>query len=244
MAEHQAEHRRDLARLALPTLIIGSDAVCRGGYRGEVRGVVIDPAAGTATHLVVEPKGRLGLARLIPLGLADVTAGRVTLECTEAEFKILDAAEESLGEFVPGYSTPVQLVPPGWRGAGGPAVPGGTIPRIPEQKTVRLLPPGAVEQRRGDYVHATDGDVGRVAGFRVAPGSGHVTHVLLKDGPAWARKKVAIPFAEVTGIGDGIQLSITKQQVHDLPSAEGADDEERPGRHQRLGRGAGELAAR
>ena len=209
------------------TLMIGSDAACRGGYRGEVRGVVIDPAAGTATHLVVEPKGRLGLARLVPLGLVDATSGQLKLECTEAEFKILDAAEESLGEFVSGYPTPVQLVPPGWRGAGGPAVEGGTIPRIPEQKTVDTLPPGEVEERRGDHVLATDGEIGRVTGFRIDPGSGLVTHVLLKDGPVWARKEAAIPFSEVAAIGDGIQLSITKQQVRDLPSAEEVDDEER-----------------
>jgi sporulation protein YlmC with PRC-barrel domain len=227
MAERLAEHHKPLARLALLTLMIGSGAACRDGYRGEVRGVVIDPAAGTATHLVVEPKGRLGLARLVPLGLVEVTSDQVKLECTEAEFKILDAAEESLGEFVLGYSTPVQLVPPGWRGGGGPAVEGGTIPRIPEQKTVDILPPGEVEERRGDHVLATDGDIGRVAGFRVDPGGGQVTHVLLKDGPAWARKEVAIPFGKVAGVGDGIQLSITKQQVRDLPPAGEADDEER-----------------
>ena len=209
------------------TLMIGSDAVCRGGYRGQVRGMVIDPAAGTATHLVVEPRGRLGLARLVPLGLVDVASGEVRLECTEAEFKILDAAEESLGEFVPGYSTPVQLVPPGWRGAGGPAVEGGTIPRIPEQKTVGILPPGEVEECRGDHVLASDGDIGRVAGFRIDPGSGHVTHVLLMDGPVWARKEVAIPFGTVAGIGGGIQLSITKQQVRDLRSTEDSHEEGR-----------------
>jgi sporulation protein YlmC with PRC-barrel domain len=203
----------------LITLMIGSDAVCRGGYRVEVQGVVIEPATGTATHVVVEPKGRRGLARLVPLGLVDVTPGQVTLECTEAEFKILDAAEETLGEFVSGYSTPVQLVPPGWRGAGGPSVEGATIPRIPEQKVVDTLPPGKVEERRGDHVFATDGDIGQVGGLRIDPGSDHVTHVLVKGGPVWARKEVAIPFDAVGQVGGGIRLSITKQQVRDLPSA-------------------------
>jgi sporulation protein YlmC with PRC-barrel domain len=200
----------------LITLMIGSDAVCRGGYRGKVHGVVIDPAPGTVTHVVVEPKGRAGLARLVPLDLVNATPGQVTLDCTEAEFKILDAAEETLGEFVSGYSTPVQLVPLGWRGAGGPAVEGSTIPRIPEQKTVDTLPPGEVEERRGDHVFATDGDLGQVRGLRIDPGSSQVTHVLLKDGPVWARKEVAIPFGEVAEVGDGIRLRITRQQVRDL----------------------------
>jgi sporulation protein YlmC with PRC-barrel domain len=204
----------------LVTLVIGSDAVCSDGYLGEVRGVVIDPTTRTVTHVVVEPKGRLGLARLVPLSLADVSPGQIQLRCTEAEFKILDAAEETLTEFVPGYPAPVQMLPPGWRGSGGPTVEGGTILRIPQQETIDTLPPGEVEEHRGDHVHATDGDIGEVGGLRIDSGSRQVTHVLLKAGPAWARKEVAIPFDEVAGLGDGIRLSITKQQVRDLPAAD------------------------
>jgi sporulation protein YlmC with PRC-barrel domain len=201
----------------LVTLVIGSDAVCRDGYRGEVRGVVVDPAARAVTHVVVEPKGRLGLARLVPLDLVDATPGQIQLRCTETEFKSLDAAEETLAEFVPGYPVPVQLLPPGWRGAGGPTVEGGTIPRIPEQETIETVPPGEVEERRGDHVHATDGDIGQVGALRIDPRSRQVTHVLVKEGPVWARKEVAIPFDKVAGFDDGIRLNITKQQVRDLP---------------------------
>ncbi len=162
------------------TLVIGSDAVCSDGYRGEVLAAVIDPAARTVTHVVAEPKGRLGLARLVPLDLVDASPGQIRLRCTEAEFKSLEAAEETLAEFVPGYPVPVQLLPPGWRGAGGPTAEGGTIPRIPEKET----------------------------------------HVLLREGPMWDRKDVAIPFDKVTGFDNGIRLSITRQQVRDLPPAD------------------------
>ncbi len=199
------------------TLVIGSDAVCSDGYPGEVQGVVIDPAVRTVTHVVVEPKGRLGLARLVPLELVEATPGQLGLRCTETEFKSLDAAEETLAEFVPGYPVPVQLLPPGWRGAGGPTLAGDSIPRIPEQETIDIVPPGEVEERRGDHVHATDGDIGQVHALRIDPDSRQVTHVLLREGPAWARKEVAIPFDKVTGFGNGLLLSITKQQVRDLP---------------------------
>ena len=77
------------------------------------------PKAGTATHVVVEPKGRRGLARLVPFDLVDATSGQLLLRCTEAEFERLDAAEETLAEFALGYQVPVQLLPPGWRDAGG-----------------------------------------------------------------------------------------------------------------------------
>jgi sporulation protein YlmC with PRC-barrel domain len=201
----------------LLTLVIGVDAVCSDGYRGEVRGVVIDPGAGTVTHAVVEPKGRSGLARLVPLDLADVRPDQLKLRCTETEFKGLAAAEETLAEFVPGFPGPVQLLPPGWQDAGGPTVAGGSIPRIPEQEIIDIIPPGEVEEHRGDHVHAADGDIGQVHGLRIDPDSRQVTHVLVREGPAWARKEVAIPFGKVTGFDGGLRLSMTRQQVRDLP---------------------------
>ena len=207
------------------TVVIGSDAVGSDGFRGEVLAVVVDPAARTVTHLVVEPEGRQGLARLVPFDLADLadlaaaSPGPVRLGCTEAEFKNLPPAEETLAEFVPGYPDPVQLLPPGWRGAGGPATDGGEIPRIPEKETIDVTPPGEVEEHRGEHVHATDGDIGHLRALRIDPGSRQVTHVLIREGSAWDRKDVAIPAAQVAGFDDGIRLSITRQQVRDLPQA-------------------------
>jgi sporulation protein YlmC with PRC-barrel domain len=205
------------------TLVIGSSAVCSDGYGGEILAVVLDPAARTATHVVVEPKGRTGLARLVPLDLvdlADVGPGQIRLSCTEAEFKDLAAAEETLAEFVPGYQVPVQLISPGWRAGDGPAVPGGEIPRIPEQETIDIVPPGEVEERRGDHVHATAGNVGQVHGLRIDPGSRQVTHVLVRAGHVWDRSDVAIPIDKVSGFDDGVQLSITRQQVRDMSPAD------------------------
>ena len=202
------------------TLVIGSKAVCSDGYGGEVLAAVIDPVTRTVTHVVVEPKGREGLARLVPLDLVDASPGQVRLACTEAEFKNLEAAEETLAQFVPGYPDPVQLLAAGWRAADEPTVEGGTIPRIPEQETIDIIPPGEVEERRGDHVRATDGNIGQVHALRIDPGSRQITHVLVKAGPLWDRKDVAIPLDKVAGFDDGIRLSITRQQVRDLPSAD------------------------
>jgi sporulation protein YlmC with PRC-barrel domain len=201
------------------TLVIGSDARCSDGFRGEVRCVVVEPVARTVTHLVVEPKGRVGLARLVPLDLVDATTGEIRLRCTEAEFKSLGPAEETLAEFVTGYPVPVQLLPDGWRDAGGPVLDGSTPGplRTPEKVTSDIVPPGEVEERRGDHVHATDGDIGQVHALRIDPRNRQVTHVLLEEGHLWAHKEVAIPFDKVAGFEDGIRLNITKQQVRDLP---------------------------
>lgn len=201
----------------MTTIEIGSDARCSDGFRGEVHSVVVDPAARAVTHLVVEPEGRTGLARLVPLDLADVTAGEISLRCTEEEFRNLPPAEERLAEFVHGHPDPVQVLPPGWRDAGGPTVEGGTIARIPEQENVSIVPPGEVEERRGDHVQATDGDIGQVRAVRIDPGSRVLTHVLLREGHLWGRREVAIPASAIAGFGDGIRLTITRQQVQDLP---------------------------
>jgi sporulation protein YlmC with PRC-barrel domain len=201
----------------LITLVIGNETLGSDGYRGELRAVVIDPDARTVTHIVVEPDGRRGLARLVPLDLVDAASGQIRLRCTETEFMSLDAAEETLAEFAVGQTVPVQLLAPGWRGAGGPSTDGASILRIPEKETIDVVPPQEVEEHGGDHVHATDGDTGQVRGFRIDPDNGQLTHVLVREGHAWGRRDVAIPFDKVTGLDGGIRLSITREQVRDLP---------------------------
>ena len=74
---------------------IGADVSCTDGACGEVRRVIVDPAADTVTHLVVEPKHRRGHGRLVPVGLVDTSTGQIRLRCTKAEFERLDPAEET-----------------------------------------------------------------------------------------------------------------------------------------------------
>src|SRR5713101_9002755 len=101
---------------------IGADATCSDGACGEVIRVVVDPVARAVTHLVVEPKGRQGLGRLVPLDLVDASGGEIRLRCTMAEFEKLGSGEET--EFVPGslgYNKggPAQVVSdPDYPGAG------------------------------------------------------------------------------------------------------------------------------
>jgi hypothetical protein len=133
----------------------------------------------------------------------------------------LKPAEETLAEFVPGYPDPVQLLPPGWRGTGGPTADGSSILRIPEKETVGVIPTGEVEEHRGDRVHATDGEAGHLRAVRIDPGSGRVTHVVIRHGHAWDRADTAVPAEMVAGFGeDGVQLGITRRQVQDLPPAD------------------------
>jgi hypothetical protein len=203
--------------MAEVTLAIGAAAACTDGFPGELKGLVVDPRARTVTHLVIEPEHAQGLARLVPLDHADATAEPIMLGYTEAEFKDLGPAEETLAEFVPGYEAPVQLLPAGegWRPADDPVAAGETIPQIREMETIPLVPETEVEESRGDQVRATDGRLGQLLGLRVNPENGEVLSVLVKRHP-WGHAELAIPIGQVSGFEAGVQLSITKQEAKDL----------------------------
>ena len=170
--------------------------------------MIVDPAALSVTHLVIEPKHRGEHGRLVPLDLVDITTGEIRLRCTLAEFGQLESAEET--ELLGGV---------GATGVGGTATPMG-VPHASRTDVQDVVPRGETEVARGDHVHALDGEIGQVEGFLVDPGDHRVTHVLLREGHLWGRKEVAIPLSAVTRIQNGIRLNLTKQQIEDLPSAD------------------------
>lgn len=213
------------------TFTIGADASCSDGACGAVSRVVVDPVARVVTHLVVEPKHLRGLGRLVPVDLVDVTTdattGEVLLRCTLAEFEKLDPAEAT--EFLPvgggheGYDERDVLWWPyyglgilGGAGLGSGHTMGDGVLE-PQPVSYDTVPLGEVDVRRGEHVHATDGNIGRVQGLVIDPRNHHVTHVLLQEGHLWGRKKVAIPIGAVVAVDDGIRLNISKHDVQDLP---------------------------
>jgi len=187
---------------------IGANVSCTDGACGEVSRLIVDPAADTVTHLVVEAKHRRGHGRLVPVGLVDTGTGEIRLRCTRAEFEELDPAEETRQLLEDENYPPRQTT--------DPASELGRRQYVTEDS----VPLGEAEVRRGDHVHATDGHIGQVQGLVVDAASHHVTHVLLQEGHLWGRKEVAIPISAVTHVDDGIRLSITKQQVEELPPTE------------------------
>jgi len=186
--------------------LIGAQASCSDGVGGEVRRIIIDPAARTVTHLVVQPKHRNQPGRLVPVDLVDTTVGGIQLRCTMAEFDRLEPAEET--EVVEGRGTGIPT-PTGHPPMG--------IPR-PARITVEdVVSVGEAEVRPGDHVHALDGEIGQVHGFLVDPDDRQVTHVLLREGHFWGRKEVAIPVSAMTRADEGILLNLTKKQIEELP---------------------------
>ncbi len=204
---------------------IGADVTCSDALCGELSRVVLDPVARALTHLVVEPKHGPRFGRLVPIDLVDDTAPRICLRCTLAEFEALDDAEEthfiSHTEEQTGYADDEVFAWPYYglaAGLGGMGMGGMGAGTTPPFVTYDRVPLGEVDLRRGEHVHASDGDIGRVQGLVIDPSDHHVTHVLLQAGHLWGKHDLAIPIGAVSKVdAGGVQLTITKAQIRDLP---------------------------
>jgi sporulation protein YlmC with PRC-barrel domain len=207
---------------------IGSEVACSDGVCGDLTRVVMDPVARAITHLVVEPRHGHGSGHLVPIDrVASTEPGLVRLACTKAQFgaferaqdsELLPAEKEQMG-YQPGQvlSLPyyeLHLGSVGLVGLPQAHAHGRLAPHIAAYDHVPL---GEVEVRRGEHVHATDGPIGRVKGLVIDPSDHHVTHFLLDEGHLWGQKTVAIPIGAVTRVGDGVRLSLAKDEVRDLP---------------------------
>ena len=213
---------------------IGADVSCSDGGCGKLARVVVDPIARTLTHLVVEPEHRRGLGHLVPVELVTSTTADIQLRCSLAEFEALEDAQET--QFLPGANgewtyTQDQMVSWPYYGAGmGVGMGGGVgmgagLGAEPHVSTFDRVPLGDVEVRRGDRVHATDGEIGKVQGLVIDLADHQVSHVLLDEGHLWGHKRVAVPIAAVASAESGISVNLTKEQVGALPPIGLSDDE-------------------
>lgn len=215
--------------------VIGSDVYCTDQECGKLSRVVIDPVARELTHLVVEPSDDPDDARLVPIGSVDQNAddvGAIRLRCDRRSFEGFDPAQTT--EFLPaatdelGYPAAESLWMPyfplgGAGGAMGPAgggpFPAG-VPNEPRTVTSDRVPAGEVQVRRGQPVHATDGEIGKVQGLVIDPSDHQVTHVLLSEGHLWGKKQVALPIRDVTDVHQGVHLDLSKDEIRDLPAVD------------------------
>ncbi len=171
---------------------IGAEVDGTDGHCGRLRLLVVDSEALTLTKLAVEPSHWRG-GRLVPVDLVDRAGTEVRLRCSRAEFEALQPAEEI--DYGERSQTPGMRI---------------TVWEYP-------LSPGEAMVRADDAVYATDGEIGRVRSFFVDPGTHEVTHVLLDEGHLWGKKEVAIPISAITALGGGIGLTLTTEQVRELP---------------------------
>jgi sporulation protein YlmC with PRC-barrel domain len=135
----------------------------------------------------------------------------IVLKHPRAEFTLLDPFNQTdfIQRDVPHYATDPRLT----------LIWPYVVPaaRVVEDVT-RQIPPGELAVRRGAKVRATDGRVGQVDEFLVDPETGHITHLVLREGLPWDRKHVNIPVSEIDRIEENtVYLKLDKKGVADLP---------------------------
>jgi hypothetical protein len=179
----------------------------------------------------------------VPIELVDSASDQVRIRCTMAEFHALEEAEETHflqgGSDQWGYDQEQMMTLPlygfagGIGGVGGIGMGMGGIGMgmggtgMGDTGTGQVIedrvPEGQVEMRRGEHVHATDGEIGSIQGFVIDPSDHHLTHILLEEGHLWGKKTVALPIGAVKDLNGGVRLSVTKAEVGDLPEIDLAD---------------------
>jgi sporulation protein YlmC with PRC-barrel domain len=212
-------------------LELGSPVNCTDGPFGELADIVVDPTKRTVTHLVVEPHHDHGQARLTPIDLATVQEEQspaLTLRCSIEEAGRLELVQEyaylRIGEVPdkdPKWDVGVEsvLAHPYYGGSaiGYETIPPDWDPHV--SMTYDRIPKGEVEIRRASEVTSADGHhLGRVDGFLVADDDA-ITHFVLERGHLWGRREVTIPMNAVAHVHtDAVTLTLTKDEVGDLPS--------------------------
>lgn len=193
-------------------LPLNVDVHCTDGRCGRSTHIIYNPAIETVTHVVVKERMAPKAERLVPVKwIKETTPELILLSCTKADVTTAELFNQT--DFVrrdePVYDTEPEL----------------TLLwpyRVPAKKIIadqhRQIPPGELAVRRGARVRATDGRVGRVDEFVVDPESGHITHLVLREGLPWDKRHVDIPVAEIDHIEENVvHLKLDKKSIEALP---------------------------
>ncbi len=178
------------------------------GLLGHVAHVIVDPATGTATHLVVREAALPNALRLVPkkyLAKPGPDGVRLTIPRERAA---------KLREYIQtDYYTPSFFL-------GLAKAEQANLPLAPSGWTVEhpATPEGYVALAGHEPVLATDGAVGRVDGVLADRHTGRVTHLLLRQGHLWSAREIQVPAGMVAAYADGqVRLAVDKATVGALP---------------------------
>jgi uncharacterized protein YrrD len=221
-------------------IAVNVEVECVDGSCGQSTRVVLNPVTQQLTHLVVEIERFPRAERMVPLDkLVETTATMIRLSCTKEELKAMpDFFEHHYVrvEKLPDYladGAGAGLMSLGFGGSSaldhsyGPGMLMALPYAVParhyesEVKDVKgeSIPPDELAVHRGASVEASDGQVGHVDDFLVDQESGHITHLVLREGHLWGQKDVTIPVAQIAREEENaVYLKLDKQAIGALPA--------------------------
>ena len=193
---------------------------CTDGVFGTSAYVLINPVTDKVTHLVVKEEASPNTEHIVPVDFVKETIDdTIQLSCSKAELEKMPPfiQTEFVEEKVLDYA--------GYRGGISGVGSYFYMPYVTSEITVPVtvesqqIPAGELAVHRGTRVEAKDGYVGHVDEFVVNPESGHITHLVMRQGHLWGQKDVVIPISAMVDTGDDtLFLSIDKHQIESLPA--------------------------
>lgn len=186
---------------------------CTDGLCGYSSYIIADPVARTLTHVVVKEQGMPAFEYMVPIDqVVETETDLIRLGCTKSELQQMEQfAETEFIEteyYVPYYGQDTMMVWPY-------SVPERMMVPVEHQR----IPPGELAVGRGARVQATDGQVGQVDEFLVDPDTGHITHLVLREGHLWGDKVVTLPISAIDYTEqENVYLKLDKQTIESLPA--------------------------
>jgi len=199
---------------------INSLVFCSDGECGKTIRVIIDPIKKQLTHIVVQGKGlHAGMEQLVPVDIIlESTLDEIQLRCTRKEFILLESfleyeyipGEEGLFDFEQDHYSMHPFMLPDFEDE---------VEYEPHYATIERIPHGELSFRRGAKVHASDGTIGQVDAFLVSPEDHHISHLVLREGHLWGKKRVTIPVVEIDRVEDNqVFLKLDQRAIEKIPS--------------------------
>jgi sporulation protein YlmC with PRC-barrel domain len=193
---------------------------CTDGHAGQSVYVLINPMSDQVTHLVVK-EAVSKTEYIVPVEFVGETiVNTIQLYCRMAKLKKMQPFVKTtfIEEKIPYTSL----------GGANEMYRGGSyyyLPYVDPEMTVQVpvehkqIPSGELAVHRGTRVESTDGYVGHINEFVVNPKSGHITHLVMREGHLWGQKEVIIPVSAMgDALGDTVFLKLDKQQIESLPT--------------------------
>jgi sporulation protein YlmC with PRC-barrel domain len=182
---------------------------CSDGPVGRVIYLLVNHIKNEVTHLVLREDAPPSMERLVPLNLVSRSEeGRIYINCASTQLDKLEPY--NFVEFIDAQNVSSDPDTIFW-----PYVTPGTHRVAIEGKQI---PQDELAFRRGTAVEATDGQVGKVDEFLVNPKTGHITHIVMREGHLWGTKEISIPISAVVNVGEKrVYLNLNQAAIEKLP---------------------------